>query len=180
MKYVAFLRGINVGGNTKVEMGTLRQVFEKLGFSQVKTVLNSGNVVFEGEKITEEQIEQVLVKTFGFPIVVILRTAKQLQELLKKNPFKNMKVTPETRLQVTFLKDSVKPALTFPYQALDHDFEILGVFDQALCSVVTLTSRTGTVDLMDFLQKEYGKNSTTRTWGTVQKIVSIGQNEVRT
>ena len=77
MKYVGLLRGINVGGNTKVPMEELRHVCEGLGFTSVKTILNSGNVVFEThqtkEDIVQKELEQALEKQFNFPIRVLVR-----------------------------------------------------------------------------------------------------------
>ncbi len=69
-KYVALLRGINVGGNKKVEMAKLKQVFEKLGYANVSTYINSGNVIFESKIAPKtENVGKVLKKTFWFSFV---------------------------------------------------------------------------------------------------------------
>lgn len=83
-KYVALLRGINVGGNNKVEMSKLKKVFESLGFKNVSTHINSGNVVFETDKRdSEPEIEKALKKGFGFGLRVVLRDAKNIKKLCK-------------------------------------------------------------------------------------------------
>lgn len=90
MKFVALLRGINVGGNRKVPMADLKASFEELGFTDVKTFINSGNVIFETDfshtdkltKLIQKQIE----KDFGFAVAVLLRSQPEMQKLEKAIP----------------------------------------------------------------------------------------------
>src|SRR5438552_3682368 len=90
--YVALLRGINVGGRI-VKMAELKACFEGMGFGDVKTILQTGNVAFEStEKSTErlkKQIETGLTQTFNYPAKVQVFTAAQLQQIIDENPFKN-------------------------------------------------------------------------------------------
>ncbi|MHB1089711.1 MAG: DUF1697 domain-containing protein [Ilumatobacteraceae bacterium] len=86
MVYVALLRGINVGGNKKVEMSKLKKAFESLGFANVTTYINSGNVIFQSNKKDFSQIETVLKKSFGFEIKVVIRDVKNIQKLCEKIP----------------------------------------------------------------------------------------------
>lgn len=88
-RYVALLRGINVGGHNKVSMRTLKTVFETLGFEQVSTYINSGNVVFGTDKKADTLvpiIQRAFHKEFSFEIQVLVRSAKQLNALVKKIP----------------------------------------------------------------------------------------------
>jgi uncharacterized protein (DUF1697 family) len=89
--YVALLRGINVGGHHKVPMAELRQLFAGLGFDDVATYIQSGNVVFSsGARDVAEMtadIERELVKIFGFAAPVVLRSARQLEGVASANPF---------------------------------------------------------------------------------------------
>lgn len=86
-KYVALLRGINVGGNNKVDIKRLKALFETLGHSEVVTYINSGNVIFTSDKTdTTEQIEKAIATEFGFPIRVVVRSAKSMQALIEKVP----------------------------------------------------------------------------------------------
>src|ERR1700722_559912 len=100
MKYVAFLRGVNVGGNRKVPIGDLRDSFASLDFGSVKTLLNSGNVVFQSDETNishlESKIEEELEKKFGWQIATIIRSQKDLQEIVDADPFKSITVTPQT------------------------------------------------------------------------------------
>jgi uncharacterized protein (DUF1697 family) len=104
-KYVALLRGINVGGNNKVEMPKLKKVFESLGFENVSTYINSGNVIFETDKKDlEPQIEKALKKAFEFELRIVVRDAKNIKKLCKEIP-KDWLNDTEQRTDVLFLWD---------------------------------------------------------------------------
>lgn len=177
MKYIAFLRGINVGGNRKVPMGDLKKSFEEIGFSDVKTLLNSGNVVFSSDEsdelILRKSIEEKLLKTFGWEIDTLIRSQKDLQEMVSNNPFKNISVTPQTRLYVTFLSEKPVSTLKIPYESAEKNFTILEILDNTIFSVLVLSEKFNTTDVMNIIGKEYGKNVTTRNWNTVVKLVKI-------
>ncbi len=90
MKYIALLRGINVGGNNKVSMQELKKCFESAGFKNVLTYINSGNVIFDSEEnsITKliDQCEEILEKQFGFPISLAIIDVYTLKEALAHAP----------------------------------------------------------------------------------------------
>jgi uncharacterized protein (DUF1697 family) len=174
-KYIAFLRGINVGGNKMVKMEDLKRAFEALKFQAVKTLLASGNVLFEttkgngtdlGAKIAEK-----LKSAFGFEVGVLVRSIEALQRLADSKPFDKIKVTPQTRLYVTFLSEKPKIALKIPFKPADKDFRILRASKDELCIALTLSTSTQSVDLMAFLEKHFGKQITTRNWNTIEKIL---------
>ena len=177
MKYIALLRGINVGGNKKVPMAILRETLEALGYQNVKTLLNSGNVVFESDEKTidvlAKTIEKKLEEVFNVHIPTILRTYDNIQKLIESDPFKNILVTPQTRLYITFLASKPSSNLPIPYKSPEKDFIILQVTDTEIISVLTLSEKRGTVDAMSILEKEFGKQITTRNWNTVVKISKL-------
>jgi len=87
MKYIALLRGINVGQNKRVNMKELRQFFENLGYFNVATYINSGNVIFESrQKLNYEKIEVALAKKFGLHIPVLIKTLREMQKIAKAIP----------------------------------------------------------------------------------------------
>ncbi len=173
--YIALLRGINVGGKT-VKMERLRTVLGALGFEQVKTLLASGNVVFnctaEPVDSLRPRIEAALKDEFGFSIPVLLRTAAQLHDLIGHDPFVGITVTPETRLYVTFIGDTRQEPATFP-PFPDESVRIVRNTATEVCTAVQLTDGRGTLDLMASLEQVLGKNITTRNWNTVQKIAAV-------
>ncbi len=88
--YIALLRGINVGGKNIIKMAELKRVFEEMALSEVKTYIQSGNVLFksnETEKFLCNKIETELEKVFGIPVKVILRTSEQLKQIVLNCPF---------------------------------------------------------------------------------------------
>ncbi len=84
MKYVAFLRAINVGGHV-VKMDALKKLFEKMGFKNVETFIASGNVIFDAPKASEAKIEEALKKALGYEVRTFLRTPVQLQRIAETN-----------------------------------------------------------------------------------------------
>jgi len=175
-KYVAFLRGINVGGHKPVKMEELKKAFESIGFQKVKTLLASGNVLFETSETDTDnlikRIEEKLEKEFGHEIGVLLRTIEEIQNLADADPFKNIKVTQQTRFYVTFLSEKPESALTIPYESIEKDIKIVHVSASEVCSFITLSPNRGTSDLMSVLEKEFGRKVTTRNWNTVTKILN--------
>ncbi|MBP9718223.1 DUF1697 domain-containing protein [Candidatus Gracilibacteria bacterium] len=176
-KYVALLRGINVGGNKKVPMADLKKCLEKLDFKNIKTLLNSGNVVFEGAKSDEKKLikklEAALEEKFNFTVPVILRTAEEIEKLIKTDPFQNIHVDKNTRLYITFLAEKSTSAMGIPYESSKKEFRILEKTNRELFSILQLSPSTKTTELMSIIEKEFGKNVTTRNWNTVLKIAEL-------
>jgi uncharacterized protein (DUF1697 family) len=89
--YISMLRGINVGGHKRVKMDELRKSFETLGFEQVQTYIQSGNVVFKAGKLStlklSKRIEEAILRDFGFPVSVISRSSDELAAVIEGNPF---------------------------------------------------------------------------------------------
>ena len=152
----------------------LRGVFEKLGFENVKTVISSGNIIFESPSRSaaklEASIEKALPEQLGFTSTTILRSQGQIKRLVDQNPFKGMEHSQKSSLNVTFLRKKRKIDLKFPYKVENRDYTLLGMYDGAICSVIDLTSAK-TPDLMVWLEKQFGKDITTRTWKTVERIL---------
>lgn len=175
IQYVAFLRGINVGGNKKVDMQELKKMFELAEYRNVKTLLNSGNVIFESDgknkKYLAENIERKIEEKFGFHSDVILFSIPEIQKLVDLNPFKNITVTPDVRLYVTFTSDKPLSNLSIPYESPEKDFKILAVEGNAIISVLTLSETRKTPEAMMMLEKEFGRKITTRNWNTIIKIL---------
>lgn len=119
--YVAFLRGINVGGNKMVAMAELRAMLESLGFTDVKTLLQSGNAVFRGpakaSTTLEQQLEAAMHKRFGFGCDFHVRTAAELHAAVAANPFPQEAKTDPSRLLVSFYREPLDPAAVKAAQA---------------------------------------------------------------
>src|SRR5438552_19199303 len=107
-KYIAFLRGINVSGQKLIKMEDLSRMFAEFGFHNVKTYIQSGNVIFETAEpnpdTLTEKIEQGLHESLGYEVTVILRTFLEVEDLVKRDPFKGTKADGNAKMYVTFLR----------------------------------------------------------------------------
>jgi uncharacterized protein (DUF1697 family) len=172
-KYVALRRGITPL-NPNMRNDKLRDLFEELGFTNVKTVISSGNVIFETPrkdlKKLEEMIESAILAQLGYTSTTIIRSGEQLQILMEAKPFDEREHTKQTNLTVTFLKNKPPTELNALRDTKHEGYEILGMHDKAVYSVLDLTSAK-TPQLMSWLERQLGKEITTRTWNTVQKIL---------
>lgn len=166
--YVALLRGI-APTNPKMRNAELQKVFEGLSFEGVRTVISSGNVLFEtdqrGKAALESRIEAALLDHLDAPCSTILRTRRQIEQLAKLDLFDGYEDGPTDRCNVTFLKR--KPTVQAP--EVGPGAHIVAVQDLAVFSVIDTTS-SKTPDLMARLEQAYGKEITTRTWKTVHRI----------
>lgn len=92
MKYISFLRGINVGGHNIIKMPDLKALYEKIGFKNVSTYIQSGNVIFEStsNKGLCESISKNIQETFDCTVPVVIRTQSELQDIISRNPFAQM------------------------------------------------------------------------------------------
>ncbi|MBS0392724.1 MAG: DUF1697 domain-containing protein [Proteobacteria bacterium] len=165
-RYVAFLRGVSP---MNAKMADLKVCFEKIGCTDVKTIMSSGNVAFTGAPKPEpdwaQHIEAGMAKHLprGFP--VLLRSRDYLLSLLKADPFAALDVLPTEKRVVTFLGEPHHEALPLPI-ALDGA-RILAVQGTEAFTAYTPHAR-GPV-FMALIEKTLGKNVTTRTWDTLRK-----------
>lgn len=120
--YVSMLRGINVGGHKTIKMDQLRHSLEALGFEQVKTYIQSGNVVFKGGKLSTAvlsgKIETKILSDYGFSVSVILRTQDEMEKTIRNNPFLKERGIDQTKLHVTFLAEAPARSALQKMQAL--------------------------------------------------------------
>ena len=165
-QYCVFLRGINVGGNNLIKMSDLKKSFESIGLKNVIPILASGNIIFEADSLLDikEKIEEKLMNEFGRNVNVIIRTKQEIEEIVKSNQFEKIKITPQIRLYITLLpKETEIPA------NLTLGFKIVKSTKLEIFSVLDLDQKS--TDMMTTLDKKFGKNITTRSWNTIQKIL---------
>lgn len=171
--YVALLRGIGPT-NPNMRNEKLCAVFEGIGFSNVRPVISSGNIVFDSPERDvpglEAKIEQALSKELDLKNAVIIRSRSQLQQLVKGNLFAKLTHSQQTYLTVTFLKHHLPKNLNTPPIATSKIVKIDLKLD-AICAV-TDTSSAKTPNFMAWLEKQFGKDITTRTYRTVQRILN--------
>jgi len=168
-RYVGLLRGINVGGKNPVPMADLRALIESLGFSDVRTLIQSGNVTFWAPSpVRPATIEAALADRFGFYIPVVLRTVPALARVLGANPFP---ATEPTRLHVGFMATAPPARVVDGLDASVHlpeEFAIRG------CDVyLHLPGGMGRAKLPAYLDRQLGIPTTIRNWNTVTKLAEV-------
>ena len=178
MKYIALLRGINVGSHKRIKMADLTKSLESLGFKNVKTYLQSGNVVFEDEsadacKIAED-IEKKIGQTFKFHINVIIRTENELENIIKNNPFVKDANIQHDKLHVTFLSNMPDSEIIQDLDMKkdeDEKFEIAGREVYLYCP----NGYARTKLKNDVFEKKLNTAATTRNWKTTNKLLEISK-----
>ena len=167
-RYVAFLRGVSP---MNAKMPELKRCFEEAGFTGVRTVLSSGNVVFDSrplaqrtlERRAEAAMERSLGRTFG----TVVRSVTHLRSLLEAEPFAEFDLPANSKCVITFLRGAPPPNLALPIER--DGASILRVQDGEVLSAY-VPSEKGPV-LMQLLERTFGKAVTTRTIETVRKCI---------
>jgi uncharacterized protein (DUF1697 family) len=168
-KYVAFLRGINVGGKNLVKMDALRKGFETAGFWNLVTLKASGNVVFESDRLPKStSIQDSLKRTLGVQSDVLLRKFEEIVVIVRDAPFKKIK-EPDVKFYVTFMAETPANNLEIPLVSSRGDVEIFSQLGLVAFSVSRrVEGRSGFPNLL--LEAKSGVACTTRDWNTVMAI----------
>jgi uncharacterized protein (DUF1697 family) len=175
MRYVALLRGINVGGHAKLSMTHLRELLQSLGYTDVMTYLQSGNALFTSPRDdpTElaREIEDQISRDLGLGIKVLIRTREELATVVDGNPFPNATMSP-TRHHVSFLSappNGERLAEIDPRQFEPDQFR---VGDQVM--YLWYPDGSGRTKLSnEFWERRLKVSATTRNWNTVTKLLSL-------
>ena len=172
MRYVALLRGVNVGGNTKVPMADWRKLLEGLGYSNVRTLLNSGNAVFTAPagKTHADKIRAAIAAKLKVDCEVVVKSAAEVDAIVAANPFATTADDP-SRLLVAFASDPEHLAHFAPLAKTDWSPDALAVGKHATylwCASGLLESPLGKAAL----GPKSGR-ATTRNWATVQKLQAM-------
>ena len=166
-RYAAFLRGVSP---MNAKMPELTTAFEYAGFSDVRTVLSSGNVVFTAARAAEPSLERkaeaAMRKRLGHDFLTIVRSVDALRGMLAADPYERFRLAPGSKRVVTFLRDAPRSNIELPLE-LDGA-RILTVEGRAAFTVY-LPNPKGPV-FMTLIEKTFGKDVTTRTWDTVAKV----------
>lgn len=169
--YVALLRGI-APTNPKMRNAELRKVFEGLSFDAVRTVISSGNVLFDAASRSsaglERRIEAALEEHLGAPCSTIVRSRRRIDQLAASDVFAPYRDGPTDRCHVTFLQRD--PGSTAA-PSTGPGAHIVAVRGREVFSVIDSTAPT-TPNLMARLERTYGTEITTRTWRTVHRIAT--------
>lgn len=175
-RYVALLRGINVGGNNLIKMADLAACFESMGFANVRTYIQSGNVIFDADGTDQALLvtllEEALSKRFNYASNLVLRSDKEMREIITNRPG-DFGSEPETyRYDVLFLKEPLTTA-----EALKSIIPKEGV-DQAFAGnrvlyFSRLISKASRSHLTRIVGSPVYRSLTIRNWNTTTKLLEL-------
>jgi uncharacterized protein (DUF1697 family) len=169
MRYAAFLRGVSP---MNLKMPDLKRAMEAAGFRNVKTVLSSGNVVFDAPTgptaVLEREAEAAMRRVLGRAFPTIVRSSEALQQLIAADPFRAFRMAPGAKRVVTFLRRPPEPAPELPVSR--DGAHVLGLRGAEAFSAYVRSPR-GPV-FMTLIERTLGKHVTTRTWDTVRKVAA--------
>ena len=152
------------------KMPELKRAFEAAGFTAVKPVLSSGNVVFDARRAPESTLqrkaEAAMREELGQAFLTIVRPVAMLQELLASDPYREFRLGVSAKRIVTFLRD--EPTVTIALPMERDGARLLALRGRELFSAYLPTPK-GAV-FMTLIERTFGKEVTTRTWDTVAKV----------
>ena len=174
--YIALLRGINVGGGkTLIKMERLREIFSKLGFENVRTYVNSGNVIFEADGVPAKwngKIEKAIAAEMKRPVSVIVRTGADLKKIIAGNPFRKDKSVEPARLLVMFLGGPAAKDAAKKFAAVDSGEDRYHFAGREIYLYCPDGVHESKFFRMDF-DKVLGVSATGRNWNTVNKLCEM-------
>lgn len=176
MTYIAFLKGVNVSGHRIIKMVELKAMFEEMGYKNVRTYIQSGNVVFESPKAKTEtlckKIEAALQKSLGYAVKIVIRTKEEIETIIVEYPFSKVKGHENFKTDVAFLSAVPDKAAIKELEALNTDDEMFKVSGG---NVYSLRNKGFPDTLLGkgVIEKKLKVIATVRNWNTVNKILNI-------
>lgn len=177
MRYIALLRGINVGGR-QVKMERLRALFTEVGLANVRTYIQTGNVFFDTEEsdryALSAAIEAHLLEALGFAVPTFLRTVEELERSVALDPFKDMAVADDMRLTIVFAPSPIPASLDLPSWSARRDMQIVTANElDAFVIWYIINGRPPSEG--KFLERALGGQVTSRFFHTTAKILEAAK-----
>lgn len=176
-KQIALIRGINVGRAKRVAMKELRTLVENLGYTEVRSLLNSGNLVFNAPHTAPHdaatRIEEILATDLGVPARVTVLSSQELAVAVAENPLLHIADDP-SRLLIAVLRESADRNKLKPLVEQDWSLEVLALGQRVAylwCAQGILASR-----LAEAVGRTLGDSVTTRNWATILKLHALAQD----
>jgi uncharacterized protein (DUF1697 family) len=178
--YLSLLRGINVSGQKTVKMDALKEMYEDLHFVNVRTYIQSGNVIFEGKKSNRKDLEMLisnqLQKHFGFEVPVIILESGELKDITARNPYRDDMTKDISYMHVTFLSSKPAPVTLATINKVASPGEELTITDKAV--YLYCPNGYGKTKLTTtFLEKTLKVGATTRNWKTALELLNIAESK---
>lgn len=175
-RYVALLRGINLGARNRVPMARLRELCEASGATNARTYIASGNVVLDSQHAAQtvaSQLERAIESEFGISIVVVVLTAAEIATVVKRNPFPNAS---SNSLYVAFAAKPISRSAITDLEALDFPPDELAVRGHQI--YMHLPNGYGRGRLPVEMDRRAGQPITVRNWRTVTTLRDLAANRI--
>ena len=180
MRYIALLRGVNVGGH-QVKMERLRALFAELGLAQVRTYIQTGNVFFEADETDERSREELtaaiethLLQALGYAVPTFLRSVSELERTLALDPFQDMSVSDDMRLTIVFAARPIPSTLDLPLWSAKRDMQIVAATEMDAFVVWYLINGRPPSD-GKFIERALGSPVTSRFFHTTAKVLEAAK-----
>ncbi len=176
-KHIAILRGINVGGRRKIIMSELRDMFSSLGHSNVRSFIQSGNIIFDcktgkSNSGLEQESTLAIKETFGHDVPVIIRSTQEIKEIIQTNPYIEQAKIED--LHLTFLKDIPENEHRLKTKEINHSPDQFLIADKHVF-VACFGGYRNTKLNNSFFEKKLKVSTTTRNWKTILKLYELSQ-----
>lgn len=176
--FISLLKGVNLAGHRKVKMEDLRALYESLGFENVQTYINSGNVIFRTSSRNagklRSRIEDAIEHACGFRTQVMLRTPAEVREVIARSPFAARKGIDGSKLAVHFLADELSTSARQQLLAMDFGPEELHVEAWELHVYYTNGMARPRLSMAQ-VERMMKTVSTARNWNTVRKLLEMAE-----
>lgn len=171
-RYIVLLRGINVSGKNKLPMADLRALLSELGYQNIQTYIQSGNIILDSEKeksILEKEIKEGIKSRFGYDVPVISRTVEGVINAIENNPYP---VENEKVIAVIFLSDAVTMTAIEINKADDDKFTVLKDVVYIYCPNGFGRSKL----TINVFEKKLNVIATSRNWRTTSKLLELANS----
>jgi uncharacterized protein (DUF1697 family) len=180
--HAAFLRAINVAGRASVRMADLCRVFSEAGCEEVRTVIQSGNVLFTAPGGLTSRLERRIVAGVGGLVgrdaVLVFRSLQEIRALLDDSPFDGARIPPPAKLYISFLAEPPRILPSLPVFSVKEGLDVLAIRDRDVF-VVSRPLKRGMFGFPNaFVESIFGVPATSRNWTTVRRMAG-GKEEPR-
>lgn len=176
VKYAAFLRGINVGGRKIIRMDELNSFFISGGFTGVKTLIQSGNVVFFSEisdkASVRDKVEAMLLSSLGYPVKSFILSFEELNMISGSDPFKGILKSTKVKFYISLLYAEPSTGLKLPMFSAKKDLELFRI--EGNIAYILSHEINGSFGFPNnFVEELTGMKATTRNWNTIEKLAKM-------
>jgi uncharacterized protein (DUF1697 family) len=177
MEYIAFLRAINVSGQKIIKMEDLRSMFAMPGFKNIRTYIQSGNVLFESALSEEpkliKKIEKQLHANLGYEVEVFVRSKDNISSIVKNNPFKSAELSKALKLYVNFLCEEPLKENKQLLESFSNDLEQFSIKGREVYALCLKDTNEKLKYSNKFVEKKLKMLATGRDWNTINRILDL-------